>query len=476
MIELRRMAQKGFALLVFAGVLVAGTASAQDRPARLWDLYLAANHDNPALGAAQEGVNASTDSLHDAYFGLLAPRANAIFDKSREKQQVYRTDNPLFTTGKTYFGNYSRTLEIVQPIFDARLLAQLHGAYASADRAEHELDSAQQKLAYDLIEAYLLALGSADSLHLAQTEEAALTQHVREVRRRMEAGLAHQTDLEEVSARQGTSAAQAYAAGAALGEAFAAIERRTGIEIAAIVPLANTIGMAPPQPNKADDWVAAAVANNPDLKALDDSTLEALAHYEASLGADAPRVELRFTDNRLDAGSSLYGGGALTSDRTLLLRLTVPLFNADGNGYPVFSDRAKWREAKYKLDDQKREIEQKVQSAFIEVASNSQRARVLGDAAASQQRVVDEKHQRFRSGLTTITDVLDSERDAYQAQRALLSARYNYLLNLMLLKRLAGAISRDDVAMIDAELNPAGAPVMKTPVVASTEPSTAAPQ
>src|SRR6202000_2793475 len=131
MIERGFSMRAGLAVLACVATLAAGPAAAEDgwtaktsapSPARLMELFMAANGDSSALAAAQQGANAADDGVANAYMGLLAPRANAIFDKSREKQQVYRTDTPLFSVGKTYFGNYSRTFEVVEPIFDARLL------------------------------------------------------------------------------------------------------------------------------------------------------------------------------------------------------------------------------------------------------------------------------------------------------------------------------------------------------------------
>jgi outer membrane protein len=66
---------------------------------------------------------------------------------------------------------------------------------------------------------------------------------------------------------------------------------------------------------------------------------------------------------------------------------------------------------------------------------------------------VEGRTRGYRSGVFTLLDVLDSERELYQTRRDLARARYEYLLNLLQLKRQAGTLSEDDLVYLNGLLD-----------------------
>ena len=434
------------------------------------DLLRDALRDSPGLNSAQATHDATRIDVVNAYIGL-GPRANWVFDTSREQLNVKRSSNNVYKVGLSNFNTYANTLEVIQPLFDPRLFAQLHGAYAGLHRSRAELDAVRQKTVFELIQAYLIALGSADALALSKAEQASLDKQNEMMEVRIARGLANQSDADELTARLMQARAQTQAASATVLESFATLEHRAAAPVDAVLPLAGPIAMPPPMPASVQDWVDTARGRNPEVIALSDAANEAFATFEAQGAAALPRVELRFTQHRTEAGGSGYGGGDLPSDRTLLLRVTVPLFNGDGNGYPAVAAHARYQAAKYRIEDQRREVTDRVHTAYEEVVGNAVREKDLVRAAVVQARVVESRQQKYGLGLMRIIDVLDAQRDLAQIRRQLLASRYNYLLNLMQLKRLAGDISDADVAFIDADLAHDGSVVRRPSATVSTTPA-----
>ncbi len=440
-------------LLILACLLAPVAAWAEDPPSPLVELYKNAIANSPVLAQAQAGRDASSHSLRDAYLGF-APRVNWVFDNSLERLQIYRSSNTLYSVGINNFANHNQTFEVVQPLVDGRILGQLRTAWATLKRTRQELDSARQRLTFELIQSYLVTLGSFDGYDVALAETAALSRHKEELDLRVARGLSSQADLDEVAARLLSARANAINAAAVLDESFATLERRAGRPVASLLPLAGRISMPKPDPGTPNEWVAQARAQNPDVLAAVYATDEAWANVETQAGAMLPRLEFRFTDSKLNNGGSVYGGGSMYTDRTALFRLSIPLFNGDGQGYPVFAARSRWQASRYRAEDQRQDVEERVRTGFTEVLSNAGRGAQLARAVDAQARVVDSKRERFSAGVARITDVLDAERDFFQYRRQELGSRYNYLLNMVSLKRLAGTISEDDVAFIDTELDP----------------------
>ncbi len=426
----------------------------------LTELLVQALSGSPAIGGAEATQTAANRASIDALLGF-APRASWVFDNSRERLNVKRSNSPVYHVGISNFGNYGNTLQILQPLFDPRLLAQLHGSSFGKDRARAELDGARQKVIFEVIQSYLITLGSADALAAARAEEASLNRQHEQTQLRAQRGLGSQVDLDEVTSRLMQSRSQLTTAEVTLSESFAGLEHRVAGRVTALLPLAGPIGMAPPSPADPQVWVDQAKAHNPDVLVLEGAAGEAFATFEQQGAALSPRVDLTYTQNRAETGGSVYGGGSLTTDRTVLFRLTVPLFNAEGTGYPVLAAHARYRAAKYRIEDQRLDVEERVRVAYEEIGANATRADQIARAAAAQERVVQAKREKFSAGLIRITEVLDAERDLFQVRRQLLAARYNYLLNLMQLKRLAGDISEADAAFIDADLERGGPVVVR---------------
>ena len=445
-------------------LLLAATSLALSLPAGaqevigLAELIDRASNAHPQVLQAAAGRDAARHSLRDAYLGLT-PRANLVFDRSSERLDVISTTNALYRVGVNNFRNQGYTLEMVQPIFDGRLLAQLRGSHASLRRAREELSATRQRTVFELMQAYLTVLAAYDGFQLAKAEEDVLRRQMAEISTRARLGLANEGDLDEVDARLRSTEAQRMAAETALNSSFASLERRAAMQVGLIAPLSARIPMSAPTPATPDAWVREALAQNPDLRALDSATMEARAAVEAQLGAMLPRVDFRAMIAQSDTGGSVYGGGSNINDRILQFRLTVPIYNPDGAGTPIFAARSRLAASRYRLEDQRLEIEERVRIAFEEVSSNARRERTLVQGLEAQNRVTAAKRQRYRAGLIRLKESLDSERDLYQAQRDLLASRYNYLLNLMMLKRLTGDFAEADILYIDSALDRRATPI-----------------
>ena len=450
-------------LLALTAILSMSACPAFAGSASLLELYDHATGSNPELGAAQAGARAARHGVVDAYVGF-APRVTGTYDKQRERQEVIRTDNPVYAPGKALFSNRIGYGEAILPIFDARLFSQLRGAKAAENREGYLYNAAQQKIVYSLVEAYLLALSAADSYNLSQVEAKTLQSHESEIRQKIKSELSNAGDLDEVQARYGLARSRMVSAAAAVSEAFSAIERIAGYRPDSLMPLRGSIPVPRPVPSSSDEWVTAMLQSNPELLAANETIEGAKADFEKAVGNYVPRAELRATATKSDTGGSLYGGGSLTDDRLLTLRITVPLFNSTGQGFQFFAAKEREYQAQLTWDVRRREIIQKVQTTFLEVVSNSERVKILASATAAQERVATGMRTKFQAGLTTITIVLDAEAQSYRAKREFLAARYNYLLTMMQLKQLAGTISPGDIAFVNSLLDARQRPITRIPL------------
>ena len=144
----------------------------------------------------------------------------------------------------------------------------------------------------------------------------------------------------------------------------------TGEPVGAVWRLRQSFAVGKPQPAQADPWLQLAI-DSPELRASELAVAEANAQYHGALAEILPHADLRYADNFNDSGGSLYGGGAVTSDHTLMLRVTIAVFNGDGQGYSALRERQRLAESKYSYADQKLMVEQTIRNALSEATAGA---------------------------------------------------------------------------------------------------------
>ena len=122
-----------------------------------------------------------------------------------------------------------------------------------------------------------------------------------------------------------------------------------------------------------------------------------------------------------DIGAPKQTPNYVTDDMLLSLRVTVPIFNSQGQGLQFLAAKERETQAQLNWDVRRRELAQKTQTTFLEVVSNSERVKILASATAAQERVAAGQRTKFQTGLTTITNVLDAEAASYRAKREYLA-------------------------------------------------------
>jgi len=77
------------------------------------------------------------------------------------------------------------------------------------------------------------------------------------------------------------------------------------------------------------------------------------------------------------------------------------------------------------------------------------RVKALAQGVISSESARELKAEGYKSGLDTLLQVLDAERDLYAAKRDSAKARYDFLLSRLRLKQAAGTLSEADLVNIN---------------------------
>ena len=175
----------------------------------------------------------------------------------------------------------------------------------------------------------------------------------------------------------------------------------------------------------------------PDIMQAEHILIGANANIGAARAAFFPRIALTTSIGlSSDQLSGLFNGG--TGTWMFAPQITLPIFDAGRN------------QANLKVSQVDREIflaqyEKAIQSAFREVADALAQRGTLGDQMEAQQSLTEAtavsyrlSEARYRNGISSYLNVLDSQRSLYSAQQGLITVRLSRLINLVTLYKVLG--------------------------------------
>ena len=159
-------------------------------------------------------------------------------------------------------------------------------------------------------------------------------------------------------------------------------------------------------------------------------------------------------------GSHAYAsnGQSLSSPSTTVansigLQLAIPIYQGGLILSQTRESRHLHRQTLDEYERQRRSAQRTTRDAFLGVQAGISRVNALAQAVLSAKSAKNAVEAGFEVGTRTSVDVLNADRDYFRARRDLSFARYAYILNIIALKRAAGVLSEDDLALVDAWLS-----------------------
>jgi len=343
-------------------------------------------------------------------------------------------------------------MSLTQPIFKLSAWRGYQQAKVKVKQAAAVFGAAEQDLMLRVATAYLSALAARDALGFSQAEREAIKRQLDLVQQRFSSGLVAIANLHDARARYAVKEADVVAASNELDDRLQALREITGKVYARLKPLRDTITLDRPQPNNMDHWVESALRQNLLLEARRHAVEVAQQEIGRQQAGHYPSADLVLTQNRKDTGGSLFGGGSNVETGDVMLRISIPLYS--GGLVSALSGEAlkRYESAREDLERDARQTERQARAAFQGVTGGVTRVQALAQGVVSAESARELKVEGYKSGLETILQVLDAERDLYAAKRDSARARYDFLLNRLRLKQAVGTLSEADLDAINRML------------------------
>ncbi|WP_420828903.1 TolC family outer membrane protein [Desulfobulbus rhabdoformis] len=408
--------------------------------ATILDIYSMSKDNDPILQAAHAKHQATQEQRSQAIAQML-PTISASGQTGRIFQDIHSSDNAVYGIGETDYQSTTLSLTLTQPLFHWELITGLQQAKAEILRSEAEYRLAEQELILRVAERYLQVLAAQDMQTFVQAEQSAVHQHYELARQQFKKGLIPITDLHDAKARKATVDAQVIEAQNLLDDAHQGIWEITGQDIGTLNPLHSVIPLQGPQPVDMETWIKAAQSQNMALR-LRKYAVEVAGKEVSRLQAGHyPTVDLVGTYEDEDTEGSLYGGGSELATSEIMVKVNIPIFQGGMVSSRVRAAKQNQTVARQELIREERQVLRKTRRAFLGVQTALSKVEALKQSVESNKLALQAKQRGYLSGLYDSLSVLDAERDLSMTQQEYAKARYEYLLNGLMLKQSTDNLS-----------------------------------
>jgi outer membrane protein len=431
----------------------------------LLEAFDAARSFDPTFQGALKSYEAALQRVPQAKAALLPTvglgvSANRnLIQTSASTQRGNAVDLSSGTT--TAQAGLSANYSLYQPankvgVEQANLAAQI----AEATRRQAELD-----LATRVSKAYFDVLAANDAIVFIRAQKQAVAEQLASAKRNFEVGTATITDTREAQARFDLVTAQEIAAVSDFEVKKTALQQLTGKSPARLKTLAANPVLPNPLPDALESWITkSSTANNGIVQAqlVEEITKLEIDRAKASNG---PTVNL---SGNLGKGYNSAGttyAPVFTShpiSSSIGISLNYPIYTGGATDARIKETLALQEKAQLDTLGAKAAVEQGTRQAYLGVKSGQAQVKALEAAELSSQVALDANKLGYQVGVRINIDVLNSQSQLFQTKRDLAQARYTTLQSGLQLKSLAGELTRDDLAQVNALL--VDVPAATTPV------------
>jgi len=425
-------------LLILLGcLLTTGLALADD----LVSVFQLAVDSDPEYQAALDAHSAALEILPQSRAALL-PNIGLSGDVSRNRFDPRGNEDTSYSTNQIY------SVGLRQPIYQRERFIQLEQADSRIAQADAELVAARQDLILRTATRYFLVLGGQDNLEFVQADKQAIARTLEQAKQQFAVGLSAITDTLEAQARYDIAVSEEINAEKLLADTKEALRELTGELPVSLEILKTEIPLLSPEPSNQDEWVSAAVDQNPLVLAARAATTTAKQEIQVQNSGHYPTLDMIADYSYRD---TQFGGFTPLerNDSAIGLELNLPLYQGGLVSSQTRQSRYLYNQAQEEQKKQRRATERQTRNNYRGVISGISKVEALQHAVLSNEKAVEAAQTGFDVGTRAIVDVLDAQRELLRARRDYARSRYDYLLDTLRLKQAAGILSETDLQQIN---------------------------
>lgn len=363
--------------------------------------------------------------------------------------------------GKLEYTQSRWGVRLTQPLFHWDAWYQYQAIGAQRSQQEAEADNRTQDLFLGVANAYFDVLRAQDTLALANAQEAALSLQRDKADAQFKVGMIARADVVEADAQRDNATAERLSAEIGLTHARETLNAALATNVGDLSPLPENIPTPTPIPNDPKAWAELAKQHNPGLIAARFAATAATKVKEAQRAGFLPSVDLyASTGNIRNADiTPATPSGSISPINFQAGRQTAVGVEARWELFAGGRTLALVKQAGYQADAaraqamaQEHQIVNATRTAFMTVKTDSQRLNARQRALRSSELAREAAQAGYSVGTRNIVELLQAETRVFSASRDYANARYDYVMNSLRLKALAGQLDEASVVTVNGWL------------------------
>lgn len=431
-------------LVVAMSLLMASAAQGQD----LLQVYDLALENDAVIRERQQQLAAALEIKPQAK-ALLLPNIGVDANADRIRRDVNSTRGSA-PTGTDTFNDTGLSINLLQPVYNREYWMQLKQADDVIARAEAQYADAQLDLMARVIQAYFNVLAAQDNLTVSKGQKEANLRQLDQAKQRFDVGLIAITDVHEAQAAYDGSRADEIAAANQVENAWESLLTIIGYHREPLAILGDKLPLNPPVPADIEEWASTAVQQNYTVVAAESTAESVKKDIEIQRSGHYPELDLVASygkdNNRADPGGQNVDTGVIG------LQFTLPIYQGGAVNSRTREAQADYQAALEALDQTRREVNQQTRNAYRGVLTSMEEVKARRATVVSSQSALESTQAGYEVGTRTLVDVLTVQSNLFDATRNYLGSRYEYIINGLLLKRVASTLSRQDLETVNAWL------------------------
>lgn len=431
---------------LLASPLIATPLCAAD----LMQVYREAQNNDPTFAAARATLDAGQEKQPQARAGLL-PSLTLSGNTVWNKNELSTHGGATFAKPSYNSNGYQLTLS--QPLFRWQNWIAYDQSKMQVAQAEANFGLARQDLILRVAQAYFDVLYAHESLSAVQANKQAIAQQLELAKKSFEVGTATITDTHEAQARYDLASAQEIAAESDLEVKQRALQAIVGQEPGALAQLRKTAELTAPQPSSMSDWVAAAETGSLNVQVQQYNANIAAREVDKQRAGHYPTIDAVANYGYSKSYTPAFGSYD-TDFQNVGIQLSIPLFQGGLTTSRQREASANRAAAESGLEGAKRSAALGARQYYLGVVNGLAQVKALKAALISSQSALESNKLGYEVGVRINIDVLNAENQVYVTRRDLAKATLDTLMAQLRLKSATGALGDDDIAQINALLDP----------------------
>lgn len=370
----------------------------------------------------------------------IKPVINATAQAS---QDAFKSD----TFGNDDYNSRSYGLTLVQPLFRLDRWHDYQKGKALKNQAEANFHFEKQAFYVRITSVYFEVLRAKENLQFRNSEKSAIKSQMRQIQYRFKAGLAADTDVQEAKAAFDLVTVQQLIAQQEMDLALEELQTVTGISLNKVAPLKAVTPILPPSPESITDWTDIALKHNPLLSASSHAMQAAQRDSQAKSSGHLPTLDL--VGNYNDTDRYIQTSEGELSASSISLKLEVPIYSGGGVSASRRQAKALYYQAREEYNFEKRQLIQNSRNLYRLVNTDISRVHAQAQGIHSMKAALTAIEAGYNNGTRTILDVLNAQNTLYAAKRDYANARFDYILDSLKLKQVAGILKEEDILNVN---------------------------